>query len=92
MPRKGHKSTKGVGDLWDERKTNRVNISLTDTGKRELEKKAEAIGISVSELIERIARGQLISQENPSKKNWIDLWIQLRIGIQLHQQNQNETN
>jgi hypothetical protein len=91
MPRKGHKSTKGIGDLWGEPKKNRININLTDTGKQELERKAESIGISVSELIERIARGQLVPQEDPAKKNFPNLWILLNIGIQIPQEHQNET-
>lgn len=92
MPRKGHKSTKGIGDLWGEPKNNRINLALTDTGKKELEKKAEAIGISVSELIERIARGELVAYENPAKKNLRDLSVQLNFGIQLLHKNPNEIN
>jgi hypothetical protein len=65
---------------------------LTQTGKQELEKKAKEIGVSVSELIERIARGTLIGQENPSKKNLIDLWIQLRVGIQKLQNDPSKIN
>lgn len=92
MPKKGHKSTKGIGDLWNERKSNRVNISLTDTGKRELQIKADKLGISISELVERVARGELVRNEDPVKKNLMDLSIKLPLGIQILHRNPNEIN
>jgi metal-responsive CopG/Arc/MetJ family transcriptional regulator len=61
MPRKGHRSSKGVGDLYEEPKT-RTNVALTEEALKRLDTRAEAMGISRSELIERFARGQVVSE------------------------------
>jgi hypothetical protein len=63
MPKKGHKSTSGVGDLYDERKRN-INLTLTPTAIDALEEKAEELELSKSEFIERIARGNLSTSYN----------------------------
>lgn len=69
MPRKGHKSTAGVGDLYETPKT-RLNISITETAKSALQARADELDISISELIERFSRGLvgLPEQEQSAKK------------------------
>lgn len=69
MPRKGHKSTGGIGDLYDEPKE-RTTLILTQTAKNFLDERADALGISRSELVERFARGLvgLPNQETAAKK------------------------
>ncbi|MEH2334945.1 MAG: ribbon-helix-helix protein, CopG family [Nostoc sp.] len=57
MP-KGSKRVKGVPELQDEMKT-RVNLSITPTAIQKLDLMAAQRGISKSELVERIARGQI---------------------------------
>lgn len=57
MP-KGSKRVKGVPELQDELKT-RVNLSITPTAIQKLDLMAAERGISKSELVERIARGQI---------------------------------
>jgi hypothetical protein len=57
IPR-GHKRIKGVPELHDELKT-RVNFSLTPTGVDGLDGLAAERGLSRSELVERIGRGQI---------------------------------
>jgi hypothetical protein len=42
---------------WGEPKTEKINVSLTPTGKRLAKVRAEEIGLSISEVIERWARG-----------------------------------
>lgn len=90
MPKKGHKSTSGIGDIWGEPKNRRVNVVLTDTGKKQLEEKASQLGLSISELIERIARGQLVQQPDEFKKNWMNLWIRLIGGMNIAPENLRE--
>lgn len=57
MP-KGHKRVKGVPELHNELKT-RVNLSLTPTSVDGLDALAAKRGLSRSELVERIGRGQI---------------------------------
>ena len=57
MP-KGRKRIRGVPELHDELKT-RVNLSLTPTGSAGLDVLAAERGLSRSELVERIGRGQI---------------------------------
>ncbi len=74
MPRKGHKSQINVGDMYDERKRN-INLTLTPTAIDALEEKAEQLGLSKSEFIERISRGNLsISYNQETNKNWVMSW------------------
>ena len=74
MPRKGHKSQSGVGDLYDEPKE-KLNLTVTPSAKEGLEEKAKLLGISKSELIERIGRGRLSIHDDPAKKSeWLMLW------------------
>lgn len=73
MPRKGQKgiwSQPGVPELYEEPKK-RFNLALTPTAKSALDKRAEELGISTSELIERFARGLvgLPQQEAAAKKS-----------------------
>lgn len=69
MPRKGHKSTAGVGDLYETPKT-RLNLSVTETAKSALQARADELDISISELVERFSRGLvgLPKQESHAKK------------------------
>jgi len=59
MPRKGHKSQKGQGDLYDEPKRNTVLV-LTQTARTSLDRMAAELGISRSELVERVGRGSIL--------------------------------
>jgi hypothetical protein len=68
MPRKGHKSQSGVGDLYDEPKE-KLNLTVTPSAKDGLEEKAKSLGISKSELIERVGRGELKVNHDPEKKS-----------------------
>lgn len=69
MPKKGHKSTAGIGDLYETPKS-KLNLTVTEEAKSALDAKAKALGISKSELVERLARGiiQLPEQEQTAKK------------------------
>lgn len=69
MPTKGRKSIKGIGDLYDSPKS-RVNLMLTEQAVKDLDQRAEELGISRSELVERFARGLigLPGQEKSAKK------------------------
>ncbi len=60
MPKKGHKSQKGLGDIYEETKQNTMLV-LTQTAKENLGQRATELGLSRSELVERFARG-LIGQ------------------------------
>jgi len=55
VPRKGLKSLKGQGELYDEPKA-RWGLSLTPTAVKGLDELAEEFNISRSELVERIGR------------------------------------
>lgn len=57
MGRKGRKSTKGIPEDWDEPKTEKLTLQMTPTGRRLIGEIAQKFNISISELVERIARG-----------------------------------
>lgn len=59
MPKKGQKKLKGQPEIYDEVK-GQVNLSLTPTGTKGLDTLASTMGLSRSELAERIGR-RLIS-------------------------------
>jgi hypothetical protein len=65
-PVKGHKSTRGRAEIYDEVKGTKT-LSLTKTAVQGLDRQAEALGISRSELVERIGRG-VISLVIPSSE------------------------
>ena len=69
MPKKGHKSQAGIGDLYETPKV-RINLSLTEEAIKLLEKRSSAKDISRSELVERFARGtiELAFQEEEHEK------------------------
>jgi hypothetical protein len=56
MAKKGQKNLRGKPEKWDELKK-RVNIMLTPTSINGLDTLATTLGISRSELVERIGRG-----------------------------------
>lgn len=58
MPKKGHKSQAGVGDLYETPKV-KLNLSVTEDAKNLLEQRASVMEISRSELIEQFARGSI---------------------------------
>lgn len=58
MAKKGHKSRKGVGEFYDEVKVDTL-LSLTPTARESLDQQAKSIGISRSEVVERLARGRI---------------------------------
>jgi hypothetical protein len=59
MGKKGVPSVRGVGELYDQTKTEQVNLLLTKRGLLLLNALARSHGLSRSELIEQIARGRL---------------------------------
>jgi hypothetical protein len=59
MGKKGTRSTRGVGELYDQPKTVQVIVLLTPDGAALLNAKALEKKLSRSELIERFARGTL---------------------------------
>jgi len=56
MPTKGHKSQRGKPEFYETLKQ-RYNLTLTPTGAEGLDAIASSLGISRSELVERIGRG-----------------------------------
>lgn len=56
MSKKGHKNTKGQPEMWDELK-GRYTLTVTPTGIKGIDAIAEKLGVSRSELVERIGRG-----------------------------------
>ncbi len=56
MGKKGQKGQKNVPELYDEVKR-RVNLAITPTGIEGLDAIASELGVSRSELVERIGRG-----------------------------------
>jgi len=57
MGQKGLKSQRGVGEIYDELKSEQVIILLTPTGKKGFDALAKSFGLSRSEFAERLARG-----------------------------------
>ncbi|MBP5977940.1 ribbon-helix-helix protein, CopG family, partial [Brasilonema sp. CT11] len=55
MPKKGQRSSKGIGDLYDQPKV-RTTVALTKEAQEALDIRAKELGISRSELLERFAR------------------------------------
>ncbi|HEY9711110.1 MAG TPA: hypothetical protein V6D48_23080 [Oculatellaceae cyanobacterium] len=55
MPKKGQKKLRGQPEIYDEVK-GQVNLSLTPTGTLGLDTLAASMGLSRSELVERIGR------------------------------------
>jgi hypothetical protein len=68
MARKGRKSKKNEGSIWDEPKTARINAALTPTGYAGLKAMAARMSSSISEIIERLGRQELQLPNIPSKK------------------------
>lgn len=66
--RKGKKSIKDEGSIWDEPKTARLNASLTPTGYKGLKAMAKRLSLSISEIIERLGRQELQLPTVPQKK------------------------
>lgn len=58
MGKKGIASTRGVGEIYNETKTEQANLLLTKTALSNLNAIARYHGVSRSELIEQIARGR----------------------------------
>ena len=56
--KKGHKSMRGVGEIWSEKKR-AFNISLTEKVIVNYEKVGDFFGISRSEVIEKSGRGEI---------------------------------
>ncbi|HAZ46500.1 MAG TPA: hypothetical protein DCZ55_19105 [Cyanobacteria bacterium UBA11371] len=63
MPKKNLKITKGEPELYDEKKKP-LNIAMTPTGAKMLDDLAKNMGLTRSELVERIARGIIPLQTN----------------------------
>jgi hypothetical protein len=65
MGKKGIRSAKGQPESdWGEPKTDRVNLGLTSTGKRLAGERADRLGVSLSEIFERWARGISVDQDD----------------------------
>ena len=71
MGKKGQKGQKNVPELYDEVKR-RVNLAITPTGIKGLDAIASELGVSRSELVERIGRGLISLNLNPSVKELDD--------------------
>jgi hypothetical protein len=71
MGKKGQKGQKNVPELYDEVKR-RVNLAITPTGIEGLDAIASELGVSRSELVERIGRGLISLNLNPSIKELDD--------------------
>jgi hypothetical protein len=57
MGKKGFKSEKGQPESgWGEPKAARLNLQVTETAKNLLKEKAEALKVSIAEVIERLSR------------------------------------
>lgn len=66
MGKKGIRPQKGQPETdWGEAKTAKLNIGLTPTGKKLVRERANQLGISVSEVLERWARGIPVDINNP---------------------------
>lgn len=66
MGKKGVRPQKGQPETdWGEPKTTKLNVGLTPTGKRLVRERANQLGISVSEVLERWARGIEVDNDNP---------------------------
>ena len=65
------KGQKNVPELYDEVKR-RVNLAITPTGIEGLDAIASDLGVSRSELVERIGRGLISLNLNPSIKELDD--------------------
>jgi hypothetical protein len=65
------KGQKNVPELYDEVKR-RVNLAITPTGIEGLDAIASELGVSRSELVERIGRGLISLNLNPSIKELDD--------------------
>lgn len=72
MPKKNLKITKGEPELYDEKKKP-LNIAMTPTGAKMLDDLAKNMGLTRSELVERIARGIIPLQTNCSETDEDDL-------------------
>lgn len=59
MGKKGYKSQKGVGDIWNEPKSERLSIRITPTGKELALERSQSEDISLSEVLERYGRNQI---------------------------------
>lgn len=66
MAKAYHKSMRNVPEIYDEKKQ-AYSISLTPTGKKNLDLMAKDFGLSRSELIEQIARKQFLLTRNLSQ-------------------------
>jgi hypothetical protein len=69
----GKKRIKGKGVGWEEPKKS-TSLFLTPTARKKLDDMAESLGLSRSELVEQIARGELKREYNPVKK-FLFYWI-----------------
>ena len=71
MGKKGQIGQKNVPELYDEVKR-RVNLAITPTGIEGLDAIASDLGVSRSELVERIGRGLISLNLNPGVKELDD--------------------
>lgn len=66
MGKRGVRSKKGQPESdWDEPKTAKTSVVLTETGKELLKERTEQLGISASEVLERWARRIAVDQDSP---------------------------
>lgn len=59
MGKPGSKSKTGVGEIYSEVKSEALYVFLTPTAKQVLRLRAQEEGISIQELVERLARSLL---------------------------------
>ncbi|MBD2180608.1 hypothetical protein H6S82_01975 [Planktothrix sp. FACHB-1355] len=74
MPKKGIKSKPGQGEIWDEPKSEVITLRLTPTARNLMESESQRLGISRSELIERVLR---LSGSLPVEREQEDTLLQI---------------
>jgi len=63
------RSKRGKGEIYDEPKNRPVLVNLTETAFNLLNQKAQALGVSRQELVERFARGTIDGNSGKSRSS-----------------------
>lgn len=71
MGTKGVRSRKGRGESWEEPKTAKVTLLLTQTGRKLAKDRSQQLGISLSEVLERWARNISVDEDSSTPPNQI---------------------
>jgi hypothetical protein len=69
MGKRGMRSQKGQPESeWGEPKTGKITVALTETGKQLAKERADRIGFSLSEILERWGRGVAVDSDNATSE------------------------